>query len=83
MRVRGARSPPFTISTITYFKLVVYAPAKRANIQPLFLLYPYMYSVVLPFDLGRRECMAHRPRYGKLDGRQVLVLNLNQFVQSK
>jgi hypothetical protein len=41
----GARPSPFTISTITY-KVVVYAPAVRADTLPLFLLYPYMYSVV-------------------------------------
>ncbi len=45
MRGGGARSPPFTVSTITY-KVVVYAPAERANTFLLFLLYPYMYSVV-------------------------------------
>jgi hypothetical protein len=41
----GGRPPPFAISTITY-KVVVYAPAKRADTLPLFLLYTYMYSVV-------------------------------------
>jgi hypothetical protein len=41
----GARPPPFPISTITY-KVVLYAPAARADTLPLFLLYPYMYSVV-------------------------------------
>jgi hypothetical protein len=40
----GVRPPPFTISTIS-FKVVVYAPAERAEALPLFLLYPYMYSV--------------------------------------
>ncbi len=35
---------PFTISTITY-KVAVYAPAEMADTLPLFLLYPYMYSV--------------------------------------
>jgi hypothetical protein len=40
----GARPPPFTISTITY-EVVVYAPAERVDALPLFLLYPYMYSV--------------------------------------
>ncbi len=48
--VRGGRGvhaqPPFILSTITY-KVVVYAPAKRADTLPLFLLYPYMYSVLL------------------------------------
>jgi hypothetical protein len=33
-----------TISTITY-KFVVYAPAERVDTLPLFLLYPYVYSV--------------------------------------
>jgi hypothetical protein len=32
-------------STITY-KVVVYAPAERADTIPVFLLYPFMYSVV-------------------------------------
>ena len=36
--------PPFTITTITY-KVVVYAPAERADTLPLLLVYPYMYSV--------------------------------------
>jgi len=42
--VGGARPPPFTITTTTY-KVVVYAPAERVDTLPLFLLYPYMYSV--------------------------------------
>ncbi len=37
---------PFIISTITY-KVLVYAPAERADTLPLFLLYPYMYSVIV------------------------------------
>jgi hypothetical protein len=41
----GARPPPFNISTIIY-KFEVYGPAERADTLPLFLLYPYMYSVV-------------------------------------
>jgi hypothetical protein len=44
VRVGGARPPPFTLSTITS-KVVVYSPAERADALPLFLLYPYMYSV--------------------------------------
>ncbi len=36
--------PPFTLSTITS-KVVVYASAERSDNLPLFLLYPYMYSV--------------------------------------
>jgi hypothetical protein len=39
VRVGGARSTPFTISTIIY-KVVVYAPAEKADTLPLFLLYP-------------------------------------------
>ncbi len=40
----GCTPSPFRyISTITY-KVVVYAHAER--VKPLFLLYPYMYSVV-------------------------------------
>jgi hypothetical protein len=37
----GARPPPFITFIITY-KVVVYAPAERADTLPLFLLYPYM-----------------------------------------
>ncbi len=37
-------SYPYHISTIT-FKVEVYAPAESADSLPLFLLYPYMYSV--------------------------------------
>jgi hypothetical protein len=43
----GALPPPFLVSTITY-KVVMYTPAERADSLPLFLLYPYMYSVVNP-----------------------------------
>ncbi len=43
----GASPPPFIISTITY-KVVVYAPAERADTLLLFLLYPSLYSVVTP-----------------------------------
>jgi hypothetical protein len=44
----GCTPTPFHfINTITY-KVVVYAPAERAVTLPLFLLFPYMYSVV-PF----------------------------------
>ncbi len=45
VRVGGARPHPFTISAITY-KVVVYAQAERALTLPLFLFYPYMYSVI-------------------------------------
>jgi hypothetical protein len=44
VRVGGARSTPFTISTIIY-KVVVYTPDEKADTLPLFLLYPYMYSL--------------------------------------
>jgi hypothetical protein len=42
--VGGARPPPLTLSTITY-KVIVYAPAERADTLTLILLYPYIYSV--------------------------------------
>jgi hypothetical protein len=38
---------PFILSTITY-KVMVYAPAERADTLPLFFLYPYINSVVNP-----------------------------------
>jgi hypothetical protein len=44
--VGSGRAPPFIISTIKY-KVVVYAPAEREKTLLLFLLYPYMYSVVV------------------------------------
>ncbi len=52
----GARPPPFTVPSITY-KVVVYAPAERADALPLFLLYPFMYSVFPPVVLipGRKK----------------------------
>jgi hypothetical protein len=43
--VGDASPPPFTICTIKY-KVAMYAPAERADILPLFLLYPFMNSVV-------------------------------------
>ncbi len=46
MRIGVARPPSYTVSTIT-FKVVVYAPAERADTHPLFLLYLYIYSVFL------------------------------------
>ncbi len=42
---KGVQATLFIISTITY-KVVVYAPAENADTLPLFLLYPYMYSVI-------------------------------------
>jgi hypothetical protein len=47
----GARPPPSTLSTITY-KVVMYAPAVRADTLPLFQLYPYKFSVVVSYPLG-------------------------------
>jgi hypothetical protein len=38
------------LSTITY-KVVVYAPPERADTLPLFILFPYMYSVNEPFKI--------------------------------
>jgi hypothetical protein len=38
----------FTVSTITS-KVVVYSPAERPDILPLFLLYPYMYYVAYEY----------------------------------
>jgi hypothetical protein len=40
----GVRPPPFILSTNTS-KVVVFAPAERADTLPFFLLYPCMYSV--------------------------------------
>jgi hypothetical protein len=41
----GARPTPYTLSTIMS-KVVVYAPAERADTFPLFLLFSYMYILV-------------------------------------
>jgi hypothetical protein len=59
VRMRGSSPPPFTISTITY-KVVVYAPADRADILSLFLLYPYMYSLVHVRMTMLFECVSLR-----------------------
>jgi hypothetical protein len=46
--VGGARAlPSFTLSTIMS-KVVVYVPDERADTLPIFLLYPYMCSVIRP-----------------------------------
>jgi hypothetical protein len=50
----GARPPFFTIATITY-RVVVYAPAERAGTLPIFLLYPYMYSVVAAAYIDHKQ----------------------------
>jgi hypothetical protein len=47
----GARTPPFTKSTVMY-KVVVYAQAERTDTLPLFLLYLYIYSVILITEKG-------------------------------
>jgi hypothetical protein len=52
VRVRGSTPTPLSTSTITY-KVAVYAPAERAETLPLFLLYPYMYSVVCTGELAK------------------------------
>jgi hypothetical protein len=49
--VGGVLPPPFTMSTITY-KVVVYAPAERADTLTLFLLYPFLYSVGLTMAIN-------------------------------
>ncbi len=58
VRVQGGACPlAFTISTIMY-KVVMYAPAERADTLPLFLIYPYMYSVGITYF-----CFGWRIRY--------------------
>jgi hypothetical protein len=45
--------PPFTLLTITY-KVVVYAPAERADaLVPISSPYPYMYSVGVTVNICR------------------------------
>jgi hypothetical protein len=51
----GSTLTPFTIPTITY-KVIVLATAERADTLPLFLLYPYMYSVVYISELAKVAC---------------------------
>jgi hypothetical protein len=46
-------TPFFNISTFTY-KVVVCAPAERTDTLPLFLLCPYMYSVLETFAQHRK-----------------------------
>jgi hypothetical protein len=52
-----ARPPPFTIST-TKYKVVVYAPPEGADTLPLFLRYPYMYSVDTSINNKREEMLS-------------------------
>jgi hypothetical protein len=42
-RVKGCTPTPLSLY---HHKVVVYAPAERADTLPLFLLHPYMYSVI-------------------------------------
>ncbi len=50
--VRAGGTPdPFTLSTIVS-KVVVYAPAERAETLPLFILYSYMYTVIAPLPFS-------------------------------
>jgi hypothetical protein len=53
VRLGGASPPPFPLSTITS-KVVVCAPAERADTLLLFLLYPYMYCTLwcCPYSLS-------------------------------
>ncbi len=54
-REGDASTPPFTIYFISY-KAGVYSPTEWAGTLPLFLLFPYMYSVGCTTDAeGRRE----------------------------
>jgi hypothetical protein len=46
VRVGGASHPLSLYLPSRTYKVVVYTPAERADTLPLFLLYPYMYSVV-------------------------------------
>ncbi len=61
-------TPFHFINTFTY-KVVVYAPAERADTLPHFLLYPYMYSVS-PFPYQ------HKPQelYILIEAEQNLIL---------
>jgi hypothetical protein len=47
--------------TQTGDKVVVYAPAERADTLPLFLLDPYMYSVVTSINNTREEILTESP----------------------
>jgi hypothetical protein len=53
VRLGGARPPPFTLSTLSCGLELRVVPAERADTLPLFLLYPYLYSAVLPFLVSR------------------------------
>jgi hypothetical protein len=46
-RVALHAPPPIFHYIYHHYKVVMYAPAERADTLPLFLLYPYMYSVLV------------------------------------
>jgi hypothetical protein len=46
----GLNALPLSLYLPSRAKVVVYAPAERAVTLPLFLLYPYMYSVQVTFS---------------------------------
>jgi hypothetical protein len=49
--VGGFHALPLSLSLQSPSKVVVYAPAERADTLLLFLLYPYMYSVVRHLEI--------------------------------
>jgi hypothetical protein len=55
----GCTPTPFHYITITY-KVVMYASTtERADTLPLFLLYPYMYSVLTTCRIFRYTCKTY------------------------
>jgi hypothetical protein len=64
----GARPPPYTLSTITH-KVAVYAPAERADTFLLFLLSPYLYSVLSYGEkpLPRAAAFVHKRTFSPTD----------------
>jgi hypothetical protein len=59
------RPPAFTIFTITY-KVAVYAPAERADKNPLFHLYPYGVYALTPKNAPPPSLNALRAWYNQL-----------------
>jgi hypothetical protein len=57
----GCTPTPFHSITIIY-KVAVYAPAERADTLPLFLLYPYICSVVAPDTLSSIPSSVYRTK---------------------
>jgi hypothetical protein len=82
----GACPPPFTISTITY-KVVVYAPAAKADALPLFLLYPYgpaygaasglRPELVFIYDLAHWKILVRNWFFCRLTRKPVFCLSTN------